>query len=34
MARLKKLVLTNGVPADAADDGDVLTLDGAVAWSA
>src|SRR6186997_269879 len=34
MARLRKLVLTNGVPGDAADDGDVLTIDGMVAWSA
>lgn len=34
MANLKKLTLTNGVPGDAADDGDVLTLNGAVAWSA
>lgn len=34
MANLKKLTLTNGVPGDAADDGDVLTLNGAVAWTA
>lgn len=34
MANLKKLTLTDGIPGNAADDGDVLTLNGAVAWSA
>ncbi len=34
MANLKKLTLTDGIPQAAADDGDVLTLNGAVAWSA
>lgn len=34
MANLKKLTLTDGVPGAAGDDGDVLTLNGVVAWSA
>lgn len=34
MAYLKQLTLTNGVPAAAADDGEVFTLNGAVAWTA
>lgn len=34
MANLKKLTLTDGIPQTATDDGDVLTLNGAVAWSA
>jgi hypothetical protein len=34
MAALKQLTLTNGVPASASDDGEVFTLNGAVAWTA